>query len=115
MSNFRKSNNQENRSSPAFGDRRSSGRRNFKTRSFGAGNSRKFSKPKMYNAICDKCKKEFRIKFKPSTGKPILCDECFRNKRNSSVSSEKSITLEQFNELNLKIDKILELLKDKSQ
>ena len=113
--NFRKSNNQENRSSPRFGARRSSGGRNFKTRSFRAGNSRNFSKAQMYDAVCDKCKKECRIKFKPGSDKPILCDDCFRDKRGLSISSGKSITMEQFNELNLKIDKILELLNHQSQ
>ncbi|MDA3836463.1 MAG: hypothetical protein PF542_02470 [Nanoarchaeota archaeon] len=31
-------------------------------------------------AVCDKCKKDCTVPFKPTQGKPVLCGDCFRNK-----------------------------------
>jgi len=30
-----------------------------------------------FPAVCDSCKKEARVHFKPTPGKPIFCDDCF--------------------------------------
>lgn len=37
--------------------------------------------PKKYKAICNKCKKEFEIPFKPSAGRPVYCLSCLRSKK----------------------------------
>ncbi len=43
----------------------------------------------MHRAVCDKCGKNCEVPFKPSSDKPIFCDDCFREKnRSDSNSSE---------------------------
>ncbi len=34
-----------------------------------------------YPAVCDNCGKDCQVPFKPTTGKPIFCSECFDGKR----------------------------------
>jgi len=36
----------------------------------------------MHKAVCAKCKKECEVPFKPTPGKEVLCQECFREKNN---------------------------------
>ena len=31
----------------------------------------------MHKAVCDDCKKECEVPFKPSGGRPIYCKDCF--------------------------------------
>ncbi len=76
----------------------------------------------MHDAICDKCKKECQVPFKPSGGKPVLCSDCFKGTdRGSSSRSSFSprtdrapagISQEQFKQINTKLDKILKVLAD---
>lgn len=35
----------------------------------------------MHKAVCDECKKNCEVPFKPSSDKPIYCNECFGGKR----------------------------------
>ncbi len=35
----------------------------------------------MYKAICTDCKKECEVPFKPTQGKPVRCQECFKKNR----------------------------------
>lgn len=37
----------------------------------------------MHKAICDKCRKECEVPFRPTSGKPIYCSSCFENNRGS--------------------------------
>lgn len=121
MRNF----NLDNKSKNRFG---SSGR-NFTDR-----DSRRFLK---HSAVCDECGKECQVPFKPTSGKPIYCDECFEKKgrRNSNRPgrrdsyrhnygerglrrfgqngiSDQSATklIEKIETLNSKLDKIISLL-----
>ena len=34
-----------------------------------------------HKAVCDKCKKNCTVPFKPTPGKPVLCKECFQQSR----------------------------------
>ena len=34
-------------------------------------------KSSMHQAICDNCGKECEVPFKPTSGKPIFCSNCF--------------------------------------
>jgi len=58
-------------------------------RSFGGerrfGGQRRFnSGPReMHKAVCSECKKECEVPFKPTEGRPVLCLDCFKNKRSS--------------------------------
>ena len=59
-------------------------------RRFGGGGNRRFdSRPReMHKATCDECKKECEVPFKPTEGKPVLCKECFTNKKNSEDNED---------------------------
>lgn len=83
-------------------DRRDSGRGGF-----GRRDSRQ-----SFDAVCDECGKDCKLPFKPTNSKPILCDSCFG--KNGSSKKSSGITPLQYEELNAKLDKILELLGSES-
>jgi CxxC-x17-CxxC domain-containing protein len=35
----------------------------------------------MHKAVCSECKKECEVPFKPTTGKPVFCKECYAKKK----------------------------------
>lgn len=37
----------------------------------------------LHKAICDNCGKECEVPFRPTSGKPVFCSNCFENKRGS--------------------------------
>ena len=93
-----------------FGGRSGGG---FRDRGRGGDFGRERRPVEMHDVVCDKCKKECQVPFKPSGDKPVLCSDCFRaggggSSRNSGSSS--GISTEQFNQLNAKLDKIIEIL-----
>lgn len=116
----------------SFGDR--GGNRGFQSRgrsSFGGGRSfdRGNDGPReMFRAVCDNCGKDCEVPFRPTSGKPVYCSDCFekmggRNAdrpergerpefRNASKSFDQS---KNFSELNAKLDKILRLLEAKGE
>lgn len=58
------------------GDRRGGG--GFNRRDSGRGFDRGGSdRPTMHHAVCDACKKDCEVPFRPSGGKPIFCSDCF--------------------------------------
>src|SRR3989338_9920596 len=97
----------ENRSEErSFGKRKRFGDR----RSFGGDSERR--KPlELHGAICANCGKHTQVPFKPSGNKPVYCRECFENpgKMSNKGSSGGSDKLDQ---INSKLDRILELLSD---
>ncbi len=114
MGNFR----QGNRGFSGNRGRSSGSRGGFGGRSFGGG-KRKFDGPReMHDATCSKCGKQYQVPFRPTGNKPVLCSECFGNNnsgngfspRNGNTSSNSGISQEQFNQINTKLDKILETL-----
>lgn len=36
---------------------------------------------KKYKAVCTACQKECEVKFQPTPGRDVFCDECWRKKR----------------------------------
>jgi CxxC-x17-CxxC domain-containing protein len=38
----------------------------------------------MYPAVCDNCGKATEVPFQPTSGKPVYCSDCFRERRASS-------------------------------
>lgn len=50
-------------------------RGNFDRGSF--GNNRPGRRPEFHKAICDSCKKECEIPFKPTGERPVYCRDCF--------------------------------------
>lgn len=101
-----------------------SGNRSFERRDF----SRPSGDRPMFKAVCAECGKECEVPFKPSGDRPVFCSNCFESKRGGSDSrrpdtrtfdrprfegnnnSTPSISSEQYNILNTKLDKILGLL-----
>lgn len=37
----------------------------------------------MHRAVCDKCRKDCEVPFRPTSGKPIFCSNCFEGNRGS--------------------------------
>jgi CxxC-x17-CxxC domain-containing protein len=88
----------------------------------------------MHNAICSNCGKECEVPFKPTGAKPVFCRECFQNNRTDQDSREQdfrerrdfsnrrenpsrpveSNNNQQFENLNAKLDIILNLLETKN-
>jgi CxxC-x17-CxxC domain-containing protein len=59
-----------------FGDDKYSGRR--KSKSYGDNNNRgRSSNTEMFDAVCDSCGNNCKVPFKPTSGKPIYCSNCF--------------------------------------
>jgi CxxC-x17-CxxC domain-containing protein len=67
---------------------------------------------KMYQAVCDKCGKDCEVPFRPSSDKPIYCDNCF-GKGDKAKPQDKGN--KQLDAINDKLDKILNLLSDVPQ
>jgi CxxC-x17-CxxC domain-containing protein len=59
---------------------RDSGRRDFKERNqskFPRRNNSKGNDRQLFDAVCKKCGKKCKVPFKPTTGKGVLCSDCF--------------------------------------
>jgi CxxC-x17-CxxC domain-containing protein len=105
-----------------------------------SGGNRSFDRPRfsndrqeMHSATCANCGKQCEVPFRPTGNKPVLCRECFQKSRNSDSrrpergsfdrtdfnrndnrSGSNNYTA-QFETLNAKMDKILELLTQRSE
>ncbi|MBT3416614.1 hypothetical protein HON86_02395 [Candidatus Woesearchaeota archaeon] len=95
------------------------GSRNSKSRSYGRGDSKRGNSERRDSrrrdntriekttVTCDDCKEKCEVPFKPTSNKPIFCDNCF--KKNKDQKDNKHIKeLELINE---KLDKIMVALK----
>ena len=58
--------------------------RSERTRDFGKRKGNDYGKPSMHKAICDSCGKSCEVPFKPTSGKPIFCSDCFEQNQNES-------------------------------
>lgn len=108
-----------------YRDNRGGGGRSFGRRSFGSdrGTDRSMTK-----TTCSNCGKECEVPFKPTGGKPVYCNECFKsrggsdsrrsddrgprrsNYSNSDRGPAQPQYREQFEMLNSKLDEILKLM-----
>lgn len=100
---------------------RNFGRRDFGPRSFDRGENRGGNR-QMFDAVCSNCGNQCQVPFRPTGDKPVYCSNCFekmggQNDRQSpdrprfedrKPSFDQNIN--QFNALNVKLDKILKLL-----
>ncbi|MBU0612459.1 hypothetical protein KKB10_00430 [Patescibacteria group bacterium] len=103
-----------------------SGGRNFSRsndRGYGRSNDRGFGRSSdrgMYTAICDKCGGKAEVPFKPTSGKPIFCSDCFskedrpggfrdggRPKKAPSDGVGNKQISEQLTSLNNKLDRVI--------
>jgi CxxC-x17-CxxC domain-containing protein len=100
---------------------RSGGGRQSRNSRFGGRRSGDFDRGdrrpvEMHEATCAKCGKQCEVPFRPTGDRPVLCSNCFRNDRDSGSrerntnSGSAGISKEQFNELNTKLNKILNIL-----
>jgi len=63
----------------------------------------------MHTVTCDKCGIECEVPFKPSSNKPIFCDNCFKSK--GTKQSSRSDSSSELAQINAKLDKIIRALK----
>ncbi len=102
-----------------------SGGGSFERRGFRDRDSR--GPAQMHQAVCDNCKRDCEVPFRPTSGKPIFCSNCFESRREDGGRSRDrfqsrpqtnqftgGITKEQFEQLNSKLDKILIMLTPKA-
>lgn len=60
---------------------RSGGGRGFERRGFNDRDRR--GPAEMHQAVCDNCRKNCEVPFRPTSGKPIFCSDCFQSNRGS--------------------------------
>ena len=100
--------------------RRSFGDREFKRTDRG---ERSFEDRQMHKVVCDSCGKDCMVPFKPTAGKPVFCNDCFKKsdsgdarrpssfrRSDSSGSGRSEINQKALDEINAKLDRILEHL-----
>lgn len=70
-----------------------------------------FGDRRMFDATCSNCGNPCKVPFQPSGDKPIFCSNCFeaKNEKRSKNNTEQ-LYKQQFEALNTKLDRILELL-----
>ena len=87
--------------------RRGSGRSRDNSR---RGSDRRGSdRIEMTKVVCDKCKKNCEVPFKPTSSKPIFCNECFKD-NGSSKSQRSGESNKELESINKKLDIILKAL-----
>jgi CxxC-x17-CxxC domain-containing protein len=81
--NFSKRSNFDRRNDKP--DRRRSRGNSFKEDRRNSGESRE-----MFDAVCSKCNKACKVPFKPTSGKPVSCSDCFKpSERRGSFSGRR--------------------------
>src|SRR5260221_7587200 len=102
-------------------------------RNFGGGNDRggRFDNDRgpreMFKAVCDNCGKDCEVPFRPTSGKPVYCSDCFEKmggrdgdsgrpeRRESRPQAPRvDLSIAQFDSLNVKLDRIIKLLEPKA-
>ena len=79
----------------------------------GRGRDGRTERHEMHDAVCDKCGNDCQVPFRPTEGKPIYCEDCYKNKsREAGSRSEfgKPKSNENLDQINKKLDKIITLL-----
>lgn len=71
---------------------------------------------KMFKAVCSKCHRDCEVPFRPTTDKPIFCNDCFgRGEKKGSDNNRIDVDKykKDFEVLNDKLDNILDILSSK--
>ena len=99
-----------NRGGGGRSDNRGTGKRDF-------GGGRDSGRATMHSAVCDECGQNCEVPFRPTSGKPIYCSNCFDGKNDKSDrrgggrgNKSGGDSSKQFKMLNEKLDKVLKLL-----
>ena len=97
------------RNKNSYGGDRDFGRRDFDDSGFG--------EKRMYHATCSDCGCSCEVPFKPTSGKPVYCNDCFGTGGDDKFSKKKNDKApkqisykEDFEMLNKKLDKVLKVL-----
>ena len=69
------------------------------------------SQLEMHETTCSKCGNKCEVPFKPTTGKPVYCSDCFRKNEYSEPRSSSNSSSGELEQINEKLDKILKALK----
>lgn len=98
------------------GGRSFGGGRGFGGRGRDSGSRDRRDMP-MCDAVCAKCGQNCQVPFKPTGDKPVYCSKCFEGQRDNDFGGSRSfsstsspISAEQFQQLNRKLDQVLEIL-----
>ena len=79
------------------------------------GRDRRTERREMHPAVCDKCGNDCEVPFRPTEGKPIYCDDCFKDKSVEAGSRSEIGKPNNLDQINNKLDKILRLLEGKKE
>ena len=81
-------------------------------RSSGRGFDRRGSRQNvgMTKVTCSTCKAKCEVPFKPTSSKPVYCNDCFIKK-----GSQGKVSKEDLDTINEKLDKIMKLLEKKEE
>ncbi len=101
--NDRQGSRRFDRDSDRFGRGRSSG-------GFNRRSGRRDEKT-MHQVTCDGCGKDCEVPFKPTEGKPVYCNDCFKSRGKSNKTNQQCNCKEEIEKINQKIDLILEIVK----
>ncbi|MBS3149664.1 hypothetical protein J4455_03145 [Candidatus Woesearchaeota archaeon] len=123
MGNFRSNskNGFKGRSSSNRFSERSGGRNGFKGQDSRRSEKRTLE---MHDVTCDKCKKQCQVPFRPTGDKPVFCSDCFRKNEGSSSNFgsrnqdrpfKSGMSSEEFDQINEKLDKIIQALEIDSE
>lgn len=102
---FEKSGNAAPRRDDRRRDDRDFGRSNFER----SDSERK----RMFSVTCDSCGNDCEVPFRPTKGKPVYCSDCFGKESkggNGGGNRAPDQSKQQFEMLNIKLDRILKLL-----
>lgn len=65
------------------------------SRGFGG---KSFGRPPMHQAVCSSCGHECEVPFRPAPGKPVFCNDCFRNEEKSERPGKRDFGRHGFRE-----------------
>ncbi|MDD4761964.1 MAG: hypothetical protein PHZ25_03020 [Candidatus Pacebacteria bacterium] len=65
------------------------GRTNFQRKSWGGGGDRDRGPAVKHQAVCDQCGQTCEVPFRPTEGKPVFCDNCFKIKKEREGGRER--------------------------
>lgn len=89
-------------------------RENFSNRNESRSSFRSEGPRESFHAVCANCGKDCTLPFEPRTNKPVYCSDCFEKQGGDTRKREQTQSqpqnTKQFDALNAKLDKILELL-----
>ena len=77
-------------------------------RSFDRSSS--FGEKRMFEVVCDNCGETCEVPFQPTAGKPVYCRECFGKNDKVKSNDTGASSNKQIEALNVKLDKILNIL-----